>query len=200
MKKPLRFGDFGIGPSRGAVAASRAVRPPSATMALPQRIMSGLESCSILITSAPSALRNRPAPALASSHDRSIMRIPDRANGLPCGLSTKSGRFCETWTRGTSSVQPLSTWSLCSPRSGARGPVRHGTCGHSHLAPTSLKVRPSSGCSTSRNVWRHRQCSSVRFSSGRFFGAHVKPASWNSRQIPRSNRNLPLNRLITSLM
>src|SRR3974390_918122 len=76
----------------GPVARSRSALPPAGGTMTPARMLSWWLSCSPFMTSAPMAARKRPAPALASIHDRSITRMSERANGI--GLS---GGFSPSW-------------------------------------------------------------------------------------------------------
>src|SRR5919106_1775887 len=70
-----------VTPGSGPVALSRASRPPTGAIAASR--VSGCVFNSILMLSAPNALRNRVPPADARNHEKSTMRMPCRGKGLP---------------------------------------------------------------------------------------------------------------------
>ena len=81
-----------VTPGSGAVACSRAARPPTGAIAAMR--VSGWLFSSTLMLSAPKALRNRVPPAEARNHVKSRMRTPCSGNGLPRGesASARGGR------------------------------------------------------------------------------------------------------------
>src|SRR5712692_5604642 len=74
-----------VTPGSGAVALSRAARPPTGAIAAIR--VSGWLFSSTLMLSAPNAARKRVPPAEARNHVKSRMRIPFSGNGLPRGES-----------------------------------------------------------------------------------------------------------------
>src|SRR5258708_13599695 len=72
-----------VTPGSGAVAFSRAARPP--TGAIAARRVSGFSFHSTFRLSAPSDARNRVPPADARNQEKSKIRTPCRGNGLPRG-------------------------------------------------------------------------------------------------------------------
>ena len=161
---------------------------------MPIRMPSSREMCSTLMTSAPSAVKNRPAPALASIHVRSTMRTPLSAKGLPCLLRTgvRSG-FSDAQAAGAlRTPASASTSALCSPRSGARGPVRHGQARrHPFRADLGERLCPVPDSRLARRSRAAPNASSPTFSSGLRTGDHGRPSSWPSFQRSRSIKITP---------
>ena len=70
-----------VTPSKGAVATSRAARPPTGDIAA--SLVSGFSFHSTLILSAPNAARMRVPPAEAKNHEKSRILMPCKAKGAP---------------------------------------------------------------------------------------------------------------------
>ena len=110
-----------VTPRNGAVAVSRASRPPIGAMAASR--VSGCVLISILMLSAPNDERNRVPPAEARNQVKSTMRMPSSANGLARfdGLPARVASGFAAIT-GVSRGVGVSTLAASSFRRGARRP------------------------------------------------------------------------------
>jgi hypothetical protein len=121
-----------VTPCSGAVAFSRAARPP--TGAIDAMRVSGWLFSSTLMLSAPNALRKRVPPADARNQVKSRMRMPFSAKGLPRfdGVSFCAGRASAAIT-GAFRAVGVSTVAASSFSSGARRPTVQPVAVPSHL-------------------------------------------------------------------
>ena len=121
-----------VTPGSGAVALSRAARPPTGAMAAIR--VSGWLFSSTLMLSAPNALRNRVPPAEARNHVKSRMRMPCSGNGLPRGEGALgTGVRAAASITGRSRSGGRSTVLASSFSSGARRPTDQDVAVASHL-------------------------------------------------------------------